>query len=378
MLLMIPGPISLHTRVHEALCQPIIGHRTLEYRRILRSVVLDLQWILQTHATPFILTSSGTGAMDAAVANIICPGDTVINILGGKFGERLSQITTQYGAKRITIPVQWGNAVDLTRLATVLDENPDTKLVTFTHNETSTGVLQPAKEISRLVHKQTSAFLLADCVSNLGGDNVPQDKWKLDIIVSGSQKCLGVPPGLGIISVSANVWDQIRSRAPAPSYYFNLLRLKEKWDKDQDTPWTSAISLIRALSVSLQLIKTEGLEVRFQRHQHLAQMIRSGFQALGFSLFADPKYLSNTVTAFYYPPNIEGRQFLHKMKERGVLLAGSQHSDLMFTRIATMGECNQQNVLTTIQAATAVLLEMGMDLASKDMGVNAALDISRK
>ncbi|MHA1713454.1 MAG: pyridoxal-phosphate-dependent aminotransferase family protein [Candidatus Ranarchaeia archaeon] len=374
MLLMIPGPVTMDERVRNMLSQPIIAHRTPEYRKILRETVEGLKWLLHTDATPFLLASSGTGAMDAAIANIIRPGDKVINILGGKFGERLAEISAQYGAHCVPVPVEWGRAVDLDKLKETIDENPDVKIVTFTHNETSTGVLQPAMEISEIVHARSSAVLLVDAVSNLGGDDILQDEWQLDIVVSGSQKCLGVPPGLGIVSVLPSAWKLIAQCQPARSFYFNLLKMKHKWEKDQDTPWTSAISLVRALHESLRIIREEGYANRVRRHKQLANMVRQGFKALGFSLFADPLHLSNTVTSLVYPVGIDEKLFKQRMKDNGVEIAASQNPDLSFARIATMGECSHRDVLTTIAVAVLTMRELGVAPEDIGSGLSAAIE----
>ena len=375
MLLMIPGPITMNERVRQAISQPIIGHRTAEYRTMLRSTVKDLQWLLQSEsAVPFILASSGTGAIDAAVANTVKPGDHVINIMGGKFGERIAEMTTQYGAKSIQISVAKGNAVDLNVLKSTLEEHPETTIVTFTHNETSTGVLQPAEEISKIVHDHSSAIVIMDAVSNLAGDHIPQDEWNLDIICGGSQKCLGVPPGIGIISVLPSGWKVIEQRQPAPSFYFNLMTMKRTWEKDQDTPWTSAIPLVQALHASLECIKEEGYHTRIMRHQRLSRMIRAGYNALGFSLFANPACLSNTVTSLNLPLGLDLKKFRSTMASRGVAISGSQYPDIPFIRVASMGDTIERDVLTTLAVTPLAMKDLNVNPEDPGAGIIAAIN----
>ena len=233
--------------------------------------------------------------MDCAVLNIVENGDKVINISGGKFGERFIGITKCYTDKQITLPVEWGKAVDLNKLEEFLIENSDVKAVTFTMNETSTGILHPGKEIAEIAHKH-GALVIVDGVTVVGGDYLYQDKWGLDIVAVGSQKCMGLPPGLAFISVRENIWDIIDKRkSKIPSYYLNLETMKKKWDKAKDTPFTSATHLILGLQESLKMMKEEGFENKINAGVVITggSAYLSGLLEIADDIFAAPVRVGN-------------------------------------------------------------------------------------
>ncbi|MHA1916934.1 MAG: pyridoxal-phosphate-dependent aminotransferase family protein [Candidatus Ranarchaeia archaeon] len=377
-LLMIPGPVPVADRVFKAMSKPIFAHRTDEYRNILFESVKGYKELVQTEGDAFIIAGSGTTAMDCAVANIVEEGDKVINIGGGKFGERFIGITKCYTDNQINFPVEWGKAVDLVAFEETLSKNPGIKAVTFTMNETSTGVLQPGKEIAKIAHKY-GALVIVDGVTVVGGDYLYQDKWGLDIVAVGSQKCMGLPPGLAFVSLKKDVWNIINERkSKIPSYYLNLQTMKKKWDKAKDTPFTSATHLILGLLESLKIMKEEGFENRFRRHALLAKMSRVGYQGLGLDLFADPKFFSNTVTAVKYPEGIDDN-FRKEMKKLGVIVAGAQdHIKGKVFRTSSMNLLTAGEILQTLAITELALGNLGYKIPEKGAGVASAIEEYQK
>ncbi len=373
-LLMIPGPVPVAARVFKAMNQPALSHRTKEYRAILQEAVDGYKWLVHTQGDAFIIAGSGTAAMDCAIVNFVESGDKVLNIGGGKFGERFFEITKRYTSNRIELPVEWGKTVDLVQLDALLSEHPEVKVVTFTMNETSTGVLHLAKEIAKIAHDH-GAIVVVDGITVVGGDYLYQDEWGLDIVASGSQKCIGLPPGLGFVSVTPNTWDVINNRrTTVPTYYLDLALMKKKWDKSQDTPFTSATHLILGLVESLRMMKEEGYKNRVERHRILAKMSRLGYKALGLELFAEPGYYSNTVTAVRYPHGINDN-FREEMKKLGVIVAGAQdHIKGKVFRTSSMNILGPAEIIQTLAMTELALKRLGYKIPQSGAGVAAALE----
>ncbi len=355
--LLTPGPTPLPPQVREAMSRPIIHHRTPQFRAVLKEAHEGLKYVFQTKNEVFILASSGTGAMEAAVVNLLSPGDFVIAVEGGKFGERWTGLCKVYGINCEIINVEWGKAVDPKEIEKKLKANPEIKAVFTTLCETSTGVTNDIEAIGRVVEK-SAAVLVVDAISGLGAVPCPADEWHCDVVVSGSQKGLMLPPGLGFISVSPRAWKLVQS-AKCPRYYFDLKSAKKAYDKT-DTPFTPAITLIIALCEALKMIKNDGLENVFLRHKKMAQAVRSAMKALGLELFA-PAAASDAVTAVKVPANIDGEKLVKTMRDTyGVTMAGGQ-SELKgkLFRIAHMGFISESDIVAGISCLEKVLLEMG-------------------
>ena len=254
--LLTPGPTSLPAEVLEALAKPMIHHRTPQFQAILKEAVEGLKYIFQTKNDVFVLSSSGTGAMEAAVANLLSPGDTAITVEGGKFGERWTELCQAYGVKAEVIKVEWGKAVSASEIELKV-KNPKIKAVFVTLCETSTAVTNDIKAIAGVL-KDTDAVLVVDAISGLGVIDLKTDEWGVDVVVSGSQKGLMLPPGLGFISVSEKAWKLV-NQAKSPRYYFDLRLAKKAWEQT-DTPFTTSVSLVVALNAALKMLKAEGLE----------------------------------------------------------------------------------------------------------------------
>jgi aspartate aminotransferase-like enzyme len=328
------------------------------FREILKEVSQGLKYVFQTENEVFIFASSGTGAMEAAVANLLSPGDTALTVEGGKFGERWTEICKSYGINTEVIKVEWGRPVEPQEIKTRL-QAPGSKIqaVFTTLCETSTGVTNDIQAIGKII-KDTNAVLVVDAISGLGVIPLQTDEWFCDIVVSGSQKGLMLPPGLGFISVSPKAWGLIE-RSRSPKYYFDLKKAKESYDKTT-TAFTPAISLIIALREVLNLIKKEGLQNLFNRHRKMAQMTRQAMQELGLKLFA-PEASSDAITAVRMPPEIDADKLVKLMRDDyGITIAGGQaRLKGKIFRIAHMGYIRQRDITAAISGLKKALRRLG-------------------
>lgn len=368
-LLLTPGPTPLPPQVRQELAKPIIHHRTPQFQAILKEATEGLKYVFQTSNDCMILTSSGTGAMEAAVVNLLSAGDAVITVEGGKFGERWTELCKAYGANSEVISVEWGKAVDPEEIGKRLKLNPKIKAVFTTLCETSTGVTNDIKAIGEVV-KGTDAVLVVDAISGLGAIDIKTDGWFCDIVVSGSQKGLMLPPGLGFISVSPKAWKLIE-QSRFPRYYFSLKKAKKAIEQT-DTPFTPGISLIMALNEALKMIKKDGLENVFIRHRKMAEAARAAVKALGMRLYA-PEAASDAVTAVCVPEGIDAEKLVKVMRDTyGVTIAGGQ-GDLKgkIFRIAHMGYIHGSDIIEGIACLETVLKELGYKFES-GAGIKAA------
>jgi aspartate aminotransferase-like enzyme len=373
--LLTPGPTPLPPEVCEAMARPIIHHRTPQFQAILKEATEGLKFIFQTKNDVFILASSGTGAMEAAVANLLSPGDTALTVQGGKFGERWTELCQAYGVNAEVIDVEWGKAVTCDQIQQKLKVNPEIKAVFVTLCETSTGAVTDIEAIGKAL-KDSPAVLVVDAISGLGAIDLKTDAWFVDVVCSGSQKGLMLPPGLGFISVSPKAWKLIEA-SRLPKYYFSLKAAKKAWDST-DTPFTPAITLIIALNEALKKMRGDGLENIFLRHQKMAQAVRSAMKALGLELFA-PTAASDVVTAVKVPQGIDGEKLVKTMRDSfGVTIAGGQ-AELKgkVFRIAHMGFIEEFDIIVGISCLEKVLAQMGYKF-NLGAGIKAAEEIFLK
>jgi aspartate aminotransferase-like enzyme len=349
----------------------MINHRGGEFAKILNSVTEKLKQVFQTKGDVFLLTSSGTGGMEAAIVNTLSPGDKVLSISNGAFGERFADIAEGYGAEVIRLSFEWGKAVDLDAVEKVLRKHDsikdgDIKAVLATHNETSTGMTNRLGDISAVV-KKFDKLLLVDAISSLGCINLPTDDWHCDIVVTGSQKGWMVPPGLAMVSVSEKAW-QAHAQAKMPRYYWDFSKAKDFFQKGQ-TPWTPAISIFYALNTTLDLMLNEGLNNIFARHariaqiarngvkSRIAQIARNGVKSLGFSLFPEEEYASNTVTAVNATDKIDVPKLIQVLREEhDVVIAGGQRklAGKIF-RIGHLGSVEDDDIKSVLEALNKAL-----------------------
>jgi aspartate aminotransferase-like enzyme len=358
--LLTPGPTPVPEETLLELARPVPYHRTPEFRQLLTEVVTDLQYVFQTRNPVIPLTSSGTGALEAAVANCLPPGSKAICLIAGRFGERWRKLCQAFGVESINVVVPYGEAVQPEQLARALADHPDAVAVCSTHSETSTGVAHDVAAFGKLV-AGTSALLLVDGISSVAALECRVDTWHLDVCVTGSQKALMLPPGLAFLSVSDKAWKQIE-RNPAPRvFYFDLKKARAALETG-DTPFTQAHTLIRALRVSLKRLRAEGIENVWARHARTAAAARAGFQAMGLELFAGQP--ADGLTVVKVPTDIDGVALLSKLqKQYGLKLAGGQdHLKGKIIRLAHMGYLDQFDVLAGLAGVELALLEMGFRL----------------
>ncbi len=370
--LLTPGPTPLPQEVCEAQAKPIIHHRTPQFQAILKEVIEGLKYVFQTTGDVFVLTSSGTGAMEAAVVNLLSPGDTVIVVQGGKFGERWTEIAASYGIKTEIINVEWGKAVDPKEIEAKLKADPKIKVVFTTLCETSTCVTNDIEAIGRIV-KNYDAVLAVDAISGLGAIDFKTDAWAVDVCVSGSQKGLMLPPGLAFISVSKKAWDKVKD-SKCPKYYLDLKSAKKAMEKT-DTPFTPAISLVIALREALKIIREDGLENIFSRYKIMADAVRAAMNALNLELFA-PTAASDVVTAAKVPQGVDGEKLVKIMRDTyKVTIAGGQ-AELKgkIIRIAHMGYIEEFDIIAGLACLEKVLKQMGHKF-ELGTGVKAAQEV---
>ena len=326
--LRIPGPTPLPPAVREALALPMIGHRSEAFRELHHRVVQGLKAMLRTENDVFVLTSSGSGGMEAAVVNTLSPGERVLSVSIGHFGTRFRAIARTYGVEIVPLDVEWGRAAEPEAVGTALDQHPDVAAVLITHNETSTGVTNPLQEIAAVVkaHRGPTGrppLLLVDAISSAGCLPLETDAWGLDVVVTGSQKGWMIPPGLAFVTMSPAAWEA-HAQVKTARFYFDLSVARENLAKNQ-TPWTPAVNLFYGLAVALDLMEQEGLDAIVARHRRVGEHTRRRLKAMGLKLFADERYASNTVTAIHAPAGVDVEEMRKVLeKEYGVVLAGGQ------------------------------------------------------
>ncbi|MGQ9546272.1 MAG: pyridoxal-phosphate-dependent aminotransferase family protein [Dehalococcoidia bacterium] len=349
MQLRIPGPTPCPPQALEAMGRQMINHRGPEFGKVLNAVTAKLKQVFQTKEDVFLLTASGTGGLEAAIVNTLSPGDRVLSLANGFFGERFAEIAQEYGAEVIGLNFEWGKPVDPKAVEKALEDDHTVKAVLVTHNETSTGVTNDIKEISTIV-KRFDKLLLVDAISSLGCINLPTDDWNCDIVVTASQKGWMVPPGLAMVSVSEKAW-QAHAQAKMPRYYWDFTKAKNFLQKGQ-TPWTPAVSVFFALDATLDLMLKEGLDNIFARHARVAQVARDGIKSLGLSLFPNEKYASNTVTAVNASDKVDAPKLIQALKnEHNVVIAGGQEklSGKIF-RIGHLGLVYESDIKAVLEA----------------------------
>lgn len=353
-----PGPTPVPPQVLQVMAEPIFHHRTPRYRKLFGEVSEGLKGIFRTAQSVYTFTGSGTLAMEASVVNFLSPGDKVIALEAGKFGERWGEIAARYQLNAVRIKVPYGETISPDEVGKALKQNPDAKAVFGTHCETSTGALLDIQAIAKAV-SNTPAIFVVDAISALAADRLEMDVWGIDIVVSGSQKGLMIPPGLTFLAASEKA-KVLNKTAKLPRYYVDLTQY-EKSLKDSDTPFTPALTLVLALREAIHMIQKEGIEKVWTRTAELANYTREAIKKLGLELFS--KRPANTLTAVKVPAGIEGEKLVSIMRdEKGVTMAGGQgEMKGKVFRIAHMGFITHADLETGI----AVLKETLNELKSK-------------
>ncbi len=368
-----PGPTMLPPEVLLKMAEPIMHHREPEFERIFGEIREGLKYLFQTKNEVLIFTSSGTGAMEGAVSNILSKGDKALVIRGGKFGERWGEICKAYGIEFVPIDVEWGRAVDPKKIEATLKSDSSIRAVYTQASETSTGVKHPILEIADIVKRYENTVIVVDAITGIGVFDIPMDKWGIDVLVSGSQKALMLPPGLAFAALSDKAWKFVE-RSNLPKFYFDFKKELKSAQKNQNS-FTPAISLFVGLRESLNLIRKEGLEAVFQRHEKLAAATRAAVKALGLELYA-PDSPSNALTAVKVPEGIQGGKLKNLFFEKfGITVAGGQdQAKGKIIRIAHLGYYERLDMVMVISALEMLLKEMGYAF-ELGKGVRAAEEI---
>ncbi|UCC39101.1 MAG: alanine--glyoxylate aminotransferase family protein [Candidatus Aminicenantes bacterium] len=356
--LLSPGPTPVPEDALSIASEPIIHHRTPEFSGIFMEVVEGLKYVFQTEQDVYVLTSSGTGAMQAAVNNILNPGDKVISLSGGKFGERWGQICRAYGIEVREIALEWGEPFTKEQLEEELKENPETKAVFTTLSETSSGTVYDIQAYGEVL-ASSEAVLVVDGISGLGATPCPVDEWKVDVMVAGSQKSFMIPPGLAYLSFSPKAWNLVE-QSTLPKFYFDAKKYRKNLEK-KTTPFTPAVSLIIQQKKSLDIIKSLGLEKLFEHHRILGDATRAGVKSIGLELLS--KNPGNICTAIKVPEGIDGIQLVKTMQGKYMAyIAGGQdpYKGKIF-RIAHLGYMGGFDVITALTALEMTLSELGYD-----------------
>lgn len=373
-LLMIPGPTPVPEDVLRALAHPMINHRGPEYMALQRELIAGLKEAYQTAGDVQIFPASGTGGLEAAVVNVLSPGDRVLAVPVGSFGQRFAEIAEAFGADVRRLDVPWGQAADPAAIAAALAEEPNAKAVLVTHNETSTGVLNDIKAISEAVRAvRPDVLLLVDAISGMLAADLRTDEWDLDVVVAGSQKAWMIPPGLTFLSVSQRAW-AAHKQAKMPRFYFDFTRMQKSMATDQ-TPYTPALPQLFGLQIALRKILEEGLPASFKRHARMGEATRAAVRALGLELFAAEGHYSNSLTAVKAPEGLDGKAIRGTMRKQGVVIAGGQGAikDKIF-RLGHLGYVDDNDVLAMLGALERTLLELGRDV-TLGSGVAAAQQV---
>lgn len=374
--LLAPGPTAMSPEVLLSMAQPILHHRAPEFSELMKEVREDLKWLFQTENEVLIIASTGTGGMEGSVANFLNPGEKALFVNGGKFGERWGKICNSYGVLTEEITVEWGCAVNPDDVAAALKKDPSIKAVFTQASETSTGVAHPIQEVAEVVKAYPDCLMVVDAISALGVFDVQTDAWGLDVVVSGSQKALALPPGLAFVSVSEKGWARAEKVKNA-KFYFDFKKEHKAILKNQ-TAYTAAVSLIVGLRQSLKMMKEEGRENIYTRRALMAQALREAMKGIGLASF--PKQSpAVSVTAISVPEGYDGQAIYKDLRTKyGITAAGGQdHLKGKVFRISNMGYLDTFDTITAVAAIEMVLKTMGFPI-KLGTGVGIAQEILLK
>ncbi len=361
-----PGPSNVHPRVSQAMAAPVVGHLDPVFLEIMDRTMALLRETFQT-SNELTIPISGTGSagMEAAIASLMEPGDTIVVGVNGLFGQRMVDVAERYGANVVTVEAEWGQPLNPGAVRETLAKAGSPKLLAVVHVETSTGVIQPLPDLAAAAH-DVGALFLVDAVTSLGGSNLSVDEWGIDVCYSGTQKCLGVPPGLAPITLSETARETLHRRSTkVQSWYLDLSMIENYWGEGRAYHHTAPISMIYALHEGLRLIHEEGLEPRFARHRRNSTALRSGLDALGLSLVVPEQFRSDPLTTVYIPGGADDTTTRRDLLERHGIEIGGGLGPFRgrIWRIGLMGHSSSAaNVLFFLTALSDVLASQGLEL----------------
>lgn len=358
--LLAPGPTPVPEEARLAMARSLIHHRGDEFREVFAEVQEGLQWLFETDQPVLTITASGTGAFEAAMTNFTSRGDTLVAIGGGKFGERWGKMARAFGMNVVDVDVEWGEAVNLERLEDVLDDHKECAMVTLTASETSTCVLHPFEAVGDLVRQKTNALFAVDGITAVGVHRVAMDAADIDILVAGSQKAFGIPPGLGFVAASERAWERAE-HSDQPRFYFDLAREKKR-QLDAQTAFTPGITQIIAARVVLGMMMREGREALIDRHQINAEATRTAVKALGLSILSARP--CDAATAVVVPDTIAAPDVVRVMlDDHGAIIAGGQaHLKQRLFRIGHIGFFDRSDILNALSSLELTLATLGCDV----------------
>jgi serine---pyruvate transaminase len=369
--LLTPGPTAVPPEVLSALAEPVIHHRSPDFRTLFERVLVRLQDVFRTQNDILLMTASGTGAFESALVNLASHGDRVLAVSAGNFGERWAKLAAAYGCEVETLAYAWGETPQPDDLARRLDET-GAKLVTIVHSETSTGVVADVEALVTQCH-EAGALAIVDAISSLGAVPLETDAWGVDVVVTGSQKALMTPPGLAFVSVSERAWERTE-QAGLPRFYWDWQRYRKSL-ATRDTPFTPATSIVVALDRALELLLAEGLEQAFARHRALGRACRAGVKAMGLELYSPDDDSAAVLTAVLTPEGIDAVELRLALRDRfGITVAGG-HGDIAdrLFRIGHIGYVDLFDITTALAAVELQLVELGAEL-ERGVAVSAATD----
>ena len=371
--LLAPGPTPVPEHVALEMAQPMVHHRTPQFNKIFAETAEAAKYLFQTKQDVMILAATGTGGMEGCVTNLFSPGDKVLVINGGKFGERWGKISESYGLEVVWHNVEWGQAADTKTIEAILNRDKDIKAIMVQASETSTTVAHPIEALSQLTRDRENTLLLVDGITGVGVFELPMDKWKIDAMITGSQKALGLPPGLALVGLSEKAW-KFNESSSCPRFYFDFKKERKNLANDTSA-YTPAVSLVIGLRRILMDIKEEGLETIYRRHDRLARATRAAAKALGLKIVA-PDSPANSATGIFLPEEIDGGKLFKFIRDdMGVTLAGGQDQwKGKVLRIAHLGYIDSFDIVIAISALEMALKKMGHNV-TLGKGVSAAQEI---
>jgi len=371
--LLAPGPTPVPESVSLEMAQPMLHHRTPQFSAIFAEAAEDAKYLFQTKQDVLILASTGTGGMEGCITNLFSPGDKVLVVNGGKFGERWGKISQAYGLKVVEIKVEWGQAVDPKVVEDHLKKEGDIRGILVQASETSTTAAHPIEALSKLTRGRDDLILVVDAITGLGVFSLPMDEWGIDALITGSQKALELPPGLALVALSEKAW-KFNERSTCPRFYFDFKKEKKNL-ADKTSAYTPAVSLVIGLRAVLKGIREEGLENVFSRHNRLARATRAATQAMGLKMVA-PDCPADSATGVFVPEGVDGGKLVKIIRDEfGVTLAGGQDQwKGKVLRIAHLGYVDSFDVVIAISALEMALKKMGAKVEF-GRGVAAAQEV---
>ncbi len=371
--LLAPGPTPVPETVNLEMAAPMVHHRTPQFSKIFAEAAEDAKYLFQTKQDVIILASTGTGGMESCITNLFSPGDKVLVVNGGKFGERWGKISESYGLEPVWINVDWGQAVDANKVKTILDKDKGIRAILVQASETSTTVCHPIEALSKLTRDRDDILLVVDGITGTGVFPLPMDEWGIDAIITGSQKALELPPGLALVALSEKAW-KFADQSKCPHFYFDLKKERKNL-ANQTSAYTPAVSLVIGLRAVLKSFKEEGLENVHKRHNRLARATRAATKALGLKMVA-PDAPADSATGVFLPDGIDGGKLVKSLRDDfGVTLAGGQDQwKGKVIRIAHLGYVDTFDTIIAISAIEMALKKFG-HAVELGKGVAAAQEI---